>query len=356
MKTSRIFARNNIKQLSPYIPGFQPEDPDVIKLNANENPYPPSPGVMDALHASIGEALRLYPHSRSLALRRQLAETYQLKESQVFPANGSDEIISLIFRTFTETDDIVASPYPTYTFYQTAAQIHGATYISRDTDANFKINLADFLYNDIKIVFIANPNAHTGILISTNELDDFLASFKGLLVVDEAYIDFSGPGASVYPLINKHDNLIVLRTFSKSFSLCGIRVGYAFAPSPLIAELDKTKDSYNVAYLNQVAAVRALQDYSHMEANAARIVDSRTWFQDAMHRLGFIVCPSAGNYLLARHPSMPAREIYNALQERRILVRYFDLPRLEDYIRISMGTNHQLRQVAAALHEILKHG
>ncbi len=353
MAPIRDFTRNNIKDLNPYIPGFQPEDKGIIKLNANENPYPPSPGVLEALRENIGADLRLYPNSRSMNLRRQLAATYDLEEAQVFAANGSDEIISLIFRTFAEANDIVASPFPTYTFYQTAAQIHGIKYLSIETDADFRVNLEEFLDNRIKIAFIANPNAHTGILVDTVDFDRFLCSYQGLLVIDEAYIDFSGPQHSAYPLVNKHDNLIILRTFSKSFSLCGIRVGYAFADPRLIEALDKTRDSYNIAYLNQVAAAQALKDYAYMQANARKIIESRTWFNSFLISLGFVVFPSAGNYLLIRHPAIKARDIYIALQDRNILVRFFDIPRLDNFIRISIGTDRQLKEVASALHDIL---
>lgn len=348
------FCRDNIARLKPYIPGYQPENPSrVIKLNANENPYPPSPRVLEALRSHISEDLRLYPNSRSSMLRSQLARVYQMEDNQVFAANGSDETISLIFRTFADPGDLVVSPYPTYTFYQTAAEIHGIEYESIETGPDFQINLHDFLSVPAKLAFVANPNAQTGLLLSRREIDDFLSSFSGLLVLDETYVDFSGGAQSAGSLIQQHDNLLVLRTFSKSFSLCGIRVGYAFGSPRLIEALDKTKDSYNIAYLNQIAAVEALKDIDYMRENAARIAASRQWFGQALTGLGFQVIPSAGNFLLTRHPRIPSREIYQALQERLILVRWFDQPRLCDYVRISMGTDWQLEQVLSALREII---
>jgi len=350
MNPPRNLTRNHISRLDPYIPGYQPENPEaVLKLNANENPYPPSPQVLEALHGNISEVLRLYPNSRSAGLRRQLARVYDVDEDQVFAANGSDEIISLIFRTFVDENDLILSPYPTYTFYQTAAEIHGARYQSIDTDQDFRVNLNQFLDYPAKIVFLANPNAQTGLLLPPRDIEAFLAVFNGLLVVDEAYIDFSSETSSVYKLSNRYDNLMVTRTFSKSYSLCGIRVGFAFGHRHLIESLDKTKDSYNIAYLNQVAAIAALEDIAYMEANARRIKTSRENFQQALREMGFIYLPSEGNFVLLRHPFVPSRTVYESLKGENILVRYFDQPRLRDYVRISIGTDSQLERVRAAL-------
>lgn len=343
-------ARNNISRLDPYIPGYQPDNPEsVLKLNANENPYPPSPKVLEALRQNVSDVLRLYPNSRSANLRRKLARAYGVNEAQVFAANGSDEIISLIFRTFVEDNDLILSPYPTYTFYQTAAHIHGARYHSIDTDENFRVNLNRFLDYEAKIVFLANPNAQTGLLLPPREIEAFLAAFRGLLVVDEAYIDFSSQPSSVYKLSARYDNLIVVRTFSKSYSLCGIRVGFAFGHPGLIESLDKTKDSYNIAYLNQVAAFAALDDIAHMEANARRIIASRASFQRTLGEMGFVYLPSDGNFVLLRHPRLRSQMIYEFLMEQNILVRYFEQPRLDDYVRISIGTDPQLELVLSAL-------
>lgn len=352
MKQPRSLLRENIRTLEPYIPGYQPEDPGkVIKLNANENPYSPSPGVLATLHDHINDALRLYPNSRSINLRRQLAQTYQLEENQVFAANGSDEIISLTFRTFIDSGDLVVSPYPTYTFYQTAANIHAARYISVETDKDFKIHLQEILKHQAKIVFLANPNAQTGRLLPLTEIENFLKDYEGLMVIDEAYIDFSADDSSAFRLIREYDNLLVLRTFSKSFSLCGIRVGYAFGNAGLIAAMDSTKDSYNIAYLNQLAATQALLDYNYMKKNAMKIIKTRYWVQEALVELGFETVPSSANFILACHPKHSAKDIFLGLQEKNILVRYFDQPRLRDYIRISIGTDEQMKSVI----HILKH-
>ncbi|HWP96861.1 MAG TPA: histidinol-phosphate transaminase [Syntrophomonadaceae bacterium] len=354
MNSSRYFCRANIKNLAPYVPGYQPENPDqVIKLNANENPYPPSPQVLEALRSHISGDLRLYPNSRSSSLRRQLAQVYQMKENQVFAANGSDETISLIFRTFADAGDLIVSPYPTYTVYQTAAEIHEMEYRSIETDPAFQIDLQDFLSVNAKLAFIANPNAQTGLLLTRRNIDGFLTSFDGLLVLDETYIDFTGGAESAYSLVRDYDNLLVLRTFSKSFSLCGIRVGYAFGHPQLIEALDKTKDSYNIAYLNQIAAVEALKDIDYMQKNADRIADNRQRFIQALINLSFEVIPSAGNFVLTRHPRLAAQEIYQALKARNILVRWFDQRRLQDYIRISIGTDEQLEALLSALQEIV---
>lgn len=353
MNLPRNLTRNNISQLAPYIPGYQPENPElVLKLNANENPYPPSPKVLEALHYNINDVLRLYPNSRSTNLRRQLARVYEVDEAHVFAANGSDEIISLIFRTFVDQADLILSPYPTYTFYQTAAEIHAAQYRSIETDENFKVNLSEFVDYPAKIVFLANPNAQTGLLLPPGDIEAFLGAFNGLLVVDEAYIDFCSQPSSVYKLCTRYDNLIVMRTFSKSYSLCGIRVGFAFGHPSLIQALDKTKDSYNIAYLNQVAAIAALEDYSYMEANAGRIKTSRENFQRSIKEMGFFFVPSDGNFVLLRHPRLPAKVVFESLKKEHILVRYFEQPRLQDYVRISIGTDSQLNRVLSALQTI----
>ena len=348
-----IYSRRNIQSLAPYVPGSQPEDAAVLKLNANENPYPPSPVVLETLQAHISDQLRLYPPSRSPGLRNKVAKTYQVSENQVFCGNGSDEIISIIFRTFAEPDDEVQLVYPTYTFYQTAAEIHDIHYRVSETGTLFEVDLDSFLIRPSKLAFIANPNAHTGTLVTAQAIQEFLSHYKGLFVVDEAYIDFGSAKESAISLIQRFSNLLVLRTFSKSFSLCGIRVGYAFGDPELISAMDKTKDSYNVAYLNQVAAVSALEDYEYMQCNAQRIIKTRGWFCQAMRQMGFIVLPSAGNFLLVQHPQASARDLFEQLMKRNILVRFFDQSRLREYIRVSIGTDHQMEQVISALNDIL---
>lgn len=348
------YCADHIKNLEPYIPGYQPEAGDrILKLNSNENAYPPSPQVIQAMSEAVNENLRLYPNSRALGLRRKLAEVYSLEQNEVFASNGADEIITLIFRTFTEPGDLVAFSYPTYTYYASSAQIHNVAYHFVETDDDFRINLNDYLDIKARLVFLANPNAHTGLVVTPTQIETFLAAYDGLLVVDETYIDFAEPGTSVYQLIRQYDNLIVLRTFSKAFSLCGIRVGYAFARPELVEALDMTKDSYNVAYLNQVAAVAALNDYAYMVDNAAKIRATREWFSSELSRLGFTVLPSNGNFVFAKHSGLKAEFIYQALLKQGILVRYFNTRRMDEFLRISIGSRPEMERVATAIAGLL---
>lgn len=356
MNIREKYCPAHINRLEPYIPGFQPAAADrILKLNSNENAYPPSPRVKDALLQAIDDQLRLYPNATASGLRTRLAQIYGLKPENVFTGNGADEIITTIFRTFTQAGDRVVFSYPTYTYYASSAQIHNISYQFCDTDADFRIDPGDYLETESKIVFIANPNAHTGLLLEPGEIRQLLQSYPGLVVVDETYVDFAGPDCSVYQMIEEYDNLVVLRTFSKAFSLCGIRVGYAFAHPQLIEALDMTRDSYNIAYLNQVAAIAALDDIEYMRANARRICETRQWFSQELEQMGFTVLPSRGNFVFARHPTFTASSLYQGLLAQGILVRYFDARRMNEYLRISIGTREQMERVAEAVRSLLSH-
>ncbi|MGE5397167.1 MAG: histidinol-phosphate transaminase [Chitinophagales bacterium] len=347
------FCKKNVSLLEPYIPGYQPSaGEEVLKLNSNENPYPPSQRVLEALKDHVSNSLRLYPNSRSIELRQKVADIYGVDQQQVFCANGSDEVISLIFRTFADENDYVLFSSPTYTFYKTAAEIHGIQHTFIESDDQFRINLGDFLVVPSKITFLANPNAHTGVLLPLKEIEEFIRKYPGLLVVDETYIDFADSNQSVYPLVAKYNNLLVLRTFSKAFSLCGIRVGYAFGPPEIIEALDITKDSYNIAYLNQIAAYYALDDYQYMLNNAVRIKEDREWFKNELKKKGFNVLPSEGNFVLGCHAEFKAEKITESLKNQGILIRHINEPRLKEYIRISIGTHSQLERVLEALNDI----
>lgn len=354
MVTIKEYTRNNVRRLDPYIPGFQPNPEDhMLKLNANENAYPPSPRVLDALHSHVNNNLRLYPNSKSINLRLKLAEVYGVNDDQVFCANGSDEIISIIFRTFVPDGQVVQFTYPTYTYYKTQAEIYDVPYRFLETGKDFAVDMNAYLQDPTHLSFVSNPNSPTGTLLPRAKIEEFLQSYQGLLVVDEAYIDFGGVAETAVPLINKYPNLLVLRTFSKSFALCGIRVGYAFGQSHLIEALDKTKDSYNIAYLNQVAAAAALDDYEYMLANARRIAEDREWFAAELAKVGFTLLPSVGNYVFAQPPGMEAEAIYQRLLEHKILVRFFKQRRVSEYIRISIGTHEEMERVLAAIKQVL---
>ena len=249
--------KSYIEELEAYVPGFQPDlnDPEVIKLNANENAFLPSPKVFEALKNLEPNKLRLYPEARSQELREAIATVYNVNSNEVLCGNGSDEIISLIIKTFLAEGERLATPYPTYTVYQSAAEMEGVKCVFVKTDNKFKIDIDGLLKEKAEAIFIANPNANTGVLLSIEEIKKILDNHDGLLVIDEAYMDFCTEDATMIKYINQYDNLIVLRTMSKSYSLCGARVGYCFACEKLIAYLDKCRDSYNLNYISQTIAL-----------------------------------------------------------------------------------------------------
>lgn len=344
-------VKKNVALLDPYIPGYQPgREERVVKLNTNENPYPPSPAVRQALLSFDPADLRLYPDSTAAALRSTLARVYGVGEDNVFCANGSDELIALIFRTFVDPEDVVLFPYPSYSVYRTQAELHAVRYKAVETAGDFSVRPGDYLNYPGKVILLANPNPPAGTLLSLPELAGLAAAWPGLVVVDEAYIDFGG--VSALPLIGRRPNLLVLRTFSKSFSLCGLRVGYAFGDPALIKALDKTKDSYNLARLNQVLACAAVEDYAYMQANAEKIIAGREYLRERLIALGFDAPVSFGNFLLVEHARLSAPVIYDHLLRRRIFVRYFNERRLATKLRISVGTYEDMEELLTALEEI----
>jgi len=345
-------VKKNVALMDAYVPGYQPGRGErVVKLNTNENPYPPSPAVQKALRDLDPRELRLYPDPVARGLRSAIARAYGVPAENVFCGNGSDEIIGLIFRTFLEPDGIVLFPYPTYSLYRTQAELHDIRYKAVETAPDFRIRTADYLDYPGQVIVLANPNPPAGTLLSLAELGGLAAAWPGLLVVDEAYIDFGGESA--LPLVARHANLLVLRTFSKSFSLCGARVGYAFGDAALVRALDKTKDSYNLAYLNQLLAAAAVNDYAYMEETARRIMAGRESLREKLAGLGFESPPSYGNFLLVEHGRLGAALIHRELARRRIFVRYFNERRLANKLRISVGTPEDMDELLAALRDIL---
>lgn len=352
--TRMTFAKKNIAELAPYLPGHQPP-PELkpVKLNTNENPYPPSPKALESIRNAVDGRLRLYPPAGADALRGAIASVYGVSPEQVFCGNGSDEIISLILRAFVERGEKVAFGYPTYSYYKSMAEVHDIPYELVETDAELNLDLNGFYKTGAKVVFIANPNSPTGMLLGADAIVEFARRYPGVVVVDEAYIDFGPKGASVYRHIDRLNNLLVLRTFSKSFSLCGMRAGYAFGSPDLTGSLFKTKDSYNINMLTQVAARAAVEDQEWMERNAEAVRQSRGWLAAELSALGFTVLPSAANFVFARHEKAGAEHIFKKLEERRIFVRYFKDRRIDNYLRITIGTPEELKTLVSALKEIL---
>jgi len=299
------YFRANIDAMVGYTPGEQPGDGGVIKLNTNENPYPPSPKVFAALRKAINPSLRLYPEPLSDGLRALAAGVYGVKPNNIIAGNGSDEILSMLLRCFVGQRDRVAFPAPTYSLYDTLVEIQDGVAARVDFPEDFSLpqTLAE---QNAALTFLCNPNAPSGTLVTLAEIAELAEAVSGILVVDEAYVDFAtSEGASSIPLIRRFPNLVVMRTFSKSFSLAGMRIGLAFASKEIIAGMMKVKDSYNLNRLSMVAAMAALQDLPWMKRNAARIQRSRTRLSRGLKRLGYEVYPSHANFVITLVNQIP---------------------------------------------------
>jgi len=344
------WARENIRKLEPYVPGFQPKEDGFIKLNTNENPYPPSPRVKQMLGRIKGDLLRLYPDPHSDRLRQKIAEIYGFRRDNVIVGNGSDEILSIALRCFVGEGERIAFPHPSYSLFSVLGQIQGGEMASYELDDDFRLPPA-FFSAGARIKLLASPNSPTGTLYPMEVIDRLAEESEGIVLVDEAYVDFAEE--SCLPLVRKYPHLIVVRTFSKSFGLAGARIGYAFAPEEIIQIMMKVKDSYNLNRLGALAAEAALEDWDYFRANVDKIKGERKFLEKELQSLGFYVYPSGANFLLVRDPEGRAREIYEKLLGRKILIRYFDDVRLKDCLRISIGTHEQIKQLLRALREIL---
>jgi histidinol-phosphate aminotransferase len=346
------YFRKNIAALIGYVPGEQPRDEGIIKLNTNENPYPCSPRVFAALRKAINRSLRLYPEPFADGLRAVAAEVYGVKPENIFAGNGSDEILSILTRCFVGPQDRVAFPVPTYSLYDTLIAIQQGERIAVDYPPDFSLPEA-LAGQNAALTFLCNPNSPSGTLVSLHEIERLARAVSGILVIDEAYVDFAeSEGASTLPLIRRFPNLVVLRTFSKSFSLAGIRVGLAFASEEIILGMMKVKDSYNLNRLSLVAATAALQDLPWMVRNVARIQRSRRRLIAGLKKMGFYVYPSHANFVMARKRGQNLKEVYERLKNQKILVRYFDTPGLQDCLRITVGTPQEIRSLLKAIQAI----
>ena len=343
------YFRSNIDALTGYVPGEQPREDGYIKLNTNENPYPPSPQVVAALRRAINTTLRLYPEPQSDTLRAQAAVVYGVKPGNVIAGNGSDELLSILTRCFVAPRDRVVFPVPTYSLYDTLIEIQDGTPVRIDYPPDFSLP-ESLAAQDAALTFLCNPNAPSGTLVSLDAIEKLARAVKGILVVDEAYVDFAeSEGASAIPLIRHLPNLVVLRTFSKSFSLAGMRIGLGLATEEVIAGMFKVKDSYNLNRLSMIAATAALGDMDWMIRNVRRIQRTRKKLSTALRRMGYEVYPSHANFILARKRDKNLKGLYEVLKRRKILVRYFDAPGLQDSLRITVGTP---REIQALLKEL----
>lgn len=343
------WMRPIVASMTGYVPGEQPQDRRYIKLNTNENPYPPSPRVIEAVRAATTADLRLYPDPLANALRDRAASVYGFQRDNILVGNGSDELLSLIARACVGNGDRVAFPYPTYSLYDTLVTIQEGALVHVPYPADFALPDA-LAAAQARLTFVCHPNSPSGTPAPLDALRALARALPGILVVDEAYVDFAP--ATALSLIQDCENVIVLRTFSKSFSLAGMRIGLAFGAPQVIRQLLKVKDSYNVNRLSIVAATAALEDYAWMQANVARIRYTRAALIDGLRARRFAVLPSASNFVLARRPGDDQEGNYLELKHRGILVRYFAIPELRDALRITVGTDEEIATLLRTLEEI----
>lgn len=347
--------QDKLRPVEPYVAGEQPKIVDMIKLNTNENPYGPSETIKEVLKNIDIDKLRLYPSSDADDLKKALANYYHLNEDQVFLGNGSDEVLALTFLTFFNGTDPVLFPDITYSFYPVYCDLYQMKYQQIPLDADFKINLAAFNQPNSGIIF-PNPNAPTGLLVDLEFIETILQNNQdSIVVIDEAYIDFGG--TSCVPLINKYDNLIVTQTYSKSRSLAGIRLGIALGSKEAIKHLYDVKNSFNsypIDYLAQQVCLASILDDQDTKTKCAKVIKTREWVKEELKQLGFIVPDSYANFVFVKHPDIPGEELFLALRKVGIIVRHWNQPRIEEYLRISIGTDEQMKRLISFLKKYLQ--
>lgn len=343
-----------VRGLHAYVPGEQPQGTGWIKLNTNECPYPPSPRVLEAVQGAADERLRLYPDPTALALRQTIAKRFALTLEQVFVGNGSDEVLAHAFCALLRHGRPVLFPDVSYSFYPVYCALYGIEPQPVSLDADFRVRVADYRRGNGGIV-LPNPNAPTGIALPLSELTQLLEGNPGsVVVIDEAYVDFGAESAVT--LVDRFPQLLVVRTLSKSAALAGLRVGFAMGHASLIEALNVVKDSFNSYPLDRLAlagAQAAIEDDGHLQALSARITASRQWLEQQLDGLGFDCLPSSANFLFVRHASARAADLFSALRERRILVRHFKQPRIDNHLRITIGTQAECEALVDALRHIL---
>lgn len=348
--SSNRFWSPGIDRLSPYVPGEQPKLNDLVKLNTNENPYGPSPRVIEAIQAELGDGLRLYPDPTASRLRQAVADYYGLQPGQVFIGNGSDEILAHTFFALFQQQHPLLFPDITYSFYPVYCGLYGIDYRTVPLAEDFSLRLDDYAQPNGGIIF-PNPNAPTGRVLPLTEIEALLQRNRdSVVVVDEAYIDFGGECA--VKLIDRYDNLLVVQTLSKSRSLAGMRIGLAMGNAGLLEGLLRVKDSFNsypIDRLALAAGIAAFEDDAHFHQTCHRVIKDRDAMSAALQEMGFEVLPSAANFLLARHPEQDASALAACLRQASIIVRHFTQPRIDQYLRITIGTPEQNRRLLIAL-------
>lgn len=343
---------SNVRKVVPYVPGEQPKVANIIKLNTNENPYPPAPGVTEAMerYTKRSEELRLYPSPTVENLVQDLAEYYKLSEEQIFVGVGSDDVLATAFLTFFNSKKPVLFPDITYSFYEVWAQLYNIPYEKKALDADFKISKEDYFGENGGIV-ITNPNAPTGIAESREWVEEIIkANQDSVVIVDEAYVDFGGE--TCLPLIEKYDNVLVVHTFSKSRSLAGLRVGVGMGSKKLIKYLNDVKFSINSYTINRPTleyASLSLKDENYFKECVDKICATRAWTMEELSKLGFSMTDSKTNFLFAKHVTVPAEELFEMLKTKGVYVRYFKAPRINEYLRITIGTDEEMQVLVREL-------
>ena len=344
----------NIRKVEPYVPGEQPQH-KVIKLNTNETPYPPAPGVTKALEEMNTDRLRLYPDPTAAPLVEELAGFYQVNPDQVFVGVGSDDVLSMCFLTFFNSEKPILFPDITYSFYKVWADLYRIPYECQKLDENFRLIKEDYYKENGGVIF-PNPNAPTGIYEELDVVEDIIAHNRdAIVIVDEAYVDFAG--RSAIELIDKYDNLIVVQTFSKARSMAGMRIGYAISNPTLIRYLNDAKYSFNSYTMNQtslVCGVEAVKDKEYFENGIRKIVETREWAKEELKKLGFHCLDSKSNFIFAMHPQYDAKEMFEALKKHDIYVRFWGSERIEQYMRITIGTREEMEALFVFFREYMK--
>ena len=347
------FLKDRYQALDAYVPGEQPRDMDYIKLNTNESPYPPAPSVVKALGEQDVELLRLYSDPTCRVLKQKLAELYGVKPENIFLTNGSDDILNFAFMAFAGEAGAVF-PDITYGFYPVFSELHGIQYQQKPLKEDFSLNYQDYLETNAMVV-IANPNAPTGMSIPVWQIEEILkANPDNVVVIDEAYVDFGGE--SCYPLLKRYENLLVVRTYSKSRCMAGARLGYAIGAAGLIEDLEKIKYStnpYNINRLTMRLGEATVDAESYYQEKCREIIDTRQWTAEELKKLGFTVLPSDANFLFAKTDAMDGGELYFQLKKRGVLVRHFTKERIKDYNRITIGTKEQMERFISIVKDIL---
>ena len=344
-----------VNTLTPYVPGEQPKVDKLIKLNTNENPYPPSDKVISAIKAATDDKLKLYPDPNSDDLKKVIADYHQIDKNQVFVGNGSDEVLAHAFQALLKHEKPLLFPDITYSFYPVYCGLYGIEYQTIPLEDNFSINVEDY-HQECGAIIFPNPNAPTGKLLPLNDIERLLQNHPNQVVlIDEAYIDFGGNTA--INLVSKYNNLLVTQTLSKSRSLAGLRVGFAVGDAQLIEGLERVKNSFNSYPLDRLAihgAIASFEDRESFEVACNQVIQTREVLNHKLNDLGFEIVPSAANFIFAKHPDYNAENLAAQLREKAIIVRYFNKDRINQHLRITIGSNSENEQLIKALEDIIK--